>query len=385
MNEQSSYSAADVTLYVPCYQAGATVGACVRAILEQSVKPRCLLLVDDGSQPALESCLESGLRDHVQILLHPHNQGLAVARNTAMAACWTALIAALDADVRPCRNWLRALLDALNAHGAAGVGGRMDEAYSTSLADCWRAVHMAQHWGDQPVVNPRFLYGANTLFVTDILRTLNGYDTRLHTNYEDVTLTDRLYALGHTLVYTPAARCLHGRHDTVRTILPGFWRWYVDLGRLRGDFDGPDGLIQRIAKVNFGIFRYRWDQDEQAGRRELLPLDLLLPWVFCLLDLRLYRQGLADDQGAIETMPVILPPIEKHLGHAQGTGNRGEGVECVAAYLTELSRSIPAWSSSLPWMEAYRQEFTTCLESWGWCAAAASIHDPGLFREWKDS
>ena len=43
----SCYTAADVTLYVPCFNAQATVGACVEALRGQSLTPRRLLLVDD--------------------------------------------------------------------------------------------------------------------------------------------------------------------------------------------------------------------------------------------------------------------------------------------------------------------------------------------------
>jgi len=290
-------TAQDVTLYVPCYAADATIGEVVAGILAQTATPGRVLLVDDGSPRPLAA------PPGVELVRHPHNLGLAAARNTALGLCETALIASLDSDVVPSPTWLETLLAAFNRGGVHGVAGRLDERHHTSPADHWRATHMAQHWGDAELLDPRFLYGANTLFLADALRALGGYDPTLRTNYEDMSTCLALYAQGKHLRYTPAARCEHLRVDTSASILPGYWKWHHAKGLLRGDFDSQEGLLRRVEDVNFGIFQYRFDLDVEQGRADLLALDLLLPWVFCALDLRLGAQ-----RGAFTGTSPFPPP-----------------------------------------------------------------------------
>ena len=275
------FSANDITLYVPCYNADATLHMVVDAIYGQSVTPADILLVDDGS--SMPVTLSS-----VRVIRHESNRGLAATRNTALNACTTSLIASLDADVVPDEKWLENLLTCMNQGGYTGVGGCLDERFQDTPGDRWRAVHMAQHWGEQCVENPRFLFGSNTLFFTEAVRAAGAYDEIYRTNNEDRTLCDRLYKQGLSLCYEPQAHCEHLRRDTCASVLKGFWQWHHAAGLERGDYDSIDGLMRRISDVAFGIFDYRFFNDKHAGNEELLVLDAAIPWVFCCLDLMLY-------------------------------------------------------------------------------------------------
>jgi glycosyltransferase involved in cell wall biosynthesis len=281
------YTAHDITVYVPCFKAGRTVDACMGALLGQSLVPRRFLAIDDGSPQPLALA-------GVEVIRHSVNSGLAAARNTALAACETPLIASVDADVVADRDWLARLLAALNeaasSHPMGGAGGRLTEHYQQRLADRWRAVHMAQHWGPERILNPRFLYGANTLLVADEVRHGGGYDMALRTNNEDRVLSEALVARGLGLVYEPRATCRHLRQDGCRSILQGYWQWHHAKGLQRGDFDSPEGLLRRIGEVNFGISRYRFDKDRADGRNDFLGLDAAIAWVFCALDLRFFAR-----------------------------------------------------------------------------------------------
>ena len=46
-----------------------------------------------------------------------------------------------------------------------------------------------------------------------------------------------------------------------------------------------DGLIQRIKRVNFGIYEHRYSLDKRAQRLDLLYIDSIIPWVFSYHDL----------------------------------------------------------------------------------------------------
>ena len=100
------YSAADVTVHVPCFNAADTLTHCLQAILRQTSRPARILLVDDGSDKPVTVGHEE-----VEVVRHDTNQGLGAARNTAAAACATGLLAGIDADVAPEPEWLEKLVD----------------------------------------------------------------------------------------------------------------------------------------------------------------------------------------------------------------------------------------------------------------------------------
>lgn len=331
-------------MYSPCHNAGRFIAGCLEGVRCQApARPARVLLVDDGSSEPLPPL------PGVEVIRHGANLGLGAARNTALEACATPLLAALDADAVPGPGWLQALLDALNEFPeAAGAGGMMEEAYAISPADRWRSIHMAQHWGGKQLVNPRFLFGSNTLFKTVALRRAGGYDAALRTNNEDRTISDKLYALGMKLVYTPAARCRHMRRDTIRTILPGYWKWHHARGLARGDFDSPEGILSRIKDVNFGIFQYRLGLDREAKREELVPIDAAGPWVFCALDLKFFTERTG------RTAPCF--PAQTLLAWLAPAAAQAVAALCPASALCREE----------DWHRVYMDIFAECLSEFKW-------------------
>ncbi|OVE82699.1 hypothetical protein BVY04_00270, partial [bacterium M21] len=304
------FTESDVTIYIPYYNTEATIGPCLDAVLAQTHHPARVLVIDDGSRlPFVD--------DRVEVIRHAKNSGLATARNTALDACKTPLIASLDSDVVADPHWLKHLLEAINLDHVVGAGGKLVEKYQDNLGNLWRAEHMKQHWGEKALRNPRFLYGANSLYIVDALHEVGRYDERLRTNNEDRTISEALYANFHDLIYTPDALCYHLRRDTYRSILHGYWQWHHARGLLAGDFQSPEGIIRRIADVNFGIFRYRFDLDAKNGRYDLLGLDACVPWVFCVNDLRLYHRvtGNAVPDFPGELLARVSPGIRRLLEH----------------------------------------------------------------------
>jgi len=288
MNAASS-SPEKITVYIPAYNVAEFLAPCIEGLLAQSLPPDEILVIDDGSRDASAEIAAKYAR--VTLIRHEGNKGLAAARNTAMRAARNEMVASLDADCIPAPDWLSRLAASLHDSSVVGAGGKLIEGIQKSLADRWRAVHMAQHWGNEGIRNPRFLFGCNNLFRKSAVLAIGAYNESMRTNGEDVDLCQRLREKGWNLSYVPSARVTHLRHDTARSILEAKWRWW------RFGVNAYAGGVRLRSVVGHAIhvhFRYNFLEpflaDLQARRFNLAAFDFLVLVYFPWRDLRLWRE-----------------------------------------------------------------------------------------------
>ena len=92
---------ADVTVIVPAYRAGATIGRALASVAAQTLKPRAVVVVDDGSPDDTAAAAEA-MRPRLEgvelKVIRQANAGAGAARNRALAEATTRYVAFLDAD-----------------------------------------------------------------------------------------------------------------------------------------------------------------------------------------------------------------------------------------------------------------------------------------------
>ncbi|MFA5231087.1 MAG: glycosyltransferase [Candidatus Omnitrophota bacterium] len=260
-----------VTLYIPCFNAEKTIGACLKAVFSQERKADAVLLIDDGSTDATVGIAGSY---PLRIIKHEKNQGLAAARNTAVRNTEHEFIASLDSDCSPDKNWLASLCKAFISPGIAGLGGRLEESKTSSVLNLWRSMHMQQHWGDSSEINPPFLFGSNTLFRRKLLVEAGFYNTDYKNNYEDVDMSNRLRKSGYNLIYEPQAVVFHLKEDNVNSLLNTFWKWNHAFYVQEGFYENPGKFIEKI-KDNIGLANRFLNEDIAKDKSELVYLDFL--------------------------------------------------------------------------------------------------------------
>jgi GT2 family glycosyltransferase len=276
-----------VTVYIPAYNVAEFLERCIESLLKQTMPADEILVIDDGSR---DNSAEIARRyQQVKLIQHSVNKGLAAGRNTALHAARNHLIASIDADCVAAPTWLEQLVKNLDGPQTAGVGGKLIEGIQDTTADRWRAVHMAQHWGNTLVRDPRFLFGCNCLFRKEALLSVGGYDERMRTNGEDTDISYRLRQKNFELVYAPSAQATHLRHDTTRSILETHWRWWRF-----GANAYADGVSLRsvLGHAIFVHFRYNFlepfGEDVHAGRWRLAAFDFLILFYFPYRDFQLW-------------------------------------------------------------------------------------------------
>lgn len=272
-----------LTVYIPCYNAEKYIEQAIRSLLDQTYPPDEVLIIDDGST---DRTAEIASRQAVRLVRHDRNRGLAAARNTAFKNASHELEAAIDADVYPAKDWLEQLLVHFNDPRVVGTSGRLIEAFRQSPADSWRALHMSQDLGEERIdiegSSHRCLGGFGTIFKKGVVLEIGEYNESYRTNYEDVDMCQRLVRAGHKLVFEPQAVAYHQRRDTVRSVVRTAWNWEFYIHYFSG---GYNNIWLKI------LFNFRWARvlfwkHVRMRRLSLLRVDLRLPWVHSLLDIR---------------------------------------------------------------------------------------------------
>ncbi len=260
----------NISLYIPCYNVSRYIGKCLDGVFGQSIAIDEVLIIDDGSS---DDTLAIASKYKVKIIEHKRNKGLSAARNTALKSCSGDYIASLDADCVPEKDWLENLLREFQTNDVAGAGGMLVEGYQKTAADLWRTLNMPQHWGEERIVNPEFLFGSNNVFRKKLLRKVGSYNEKMGNNGEDYDMSNRLRKAGFNLIYTPSARAKHLRQDSVSSILRTYWNWYKR-------FHEPDDVSNLLFRMRYNIHwsRNRIKSDIKKKNYHLLPLEILLPF-----------------------------------------------------------------------------------------------------------
>jgi glycosyltransferase involved in cell wall biosynthesis len=93
---------APVSVVIPCYRCGSTIGRAISSVARQTWPPREVILVDDESGDGTVSVLQELRRSHapdwIRVISLGRNGGPAAARNAGWDAATQPLIAFLDAD-----------------------------------------------------------------------------------------------------------------------------------------------------------------------------------------------------------------------------------------------------------------------------------------------
>ena len=96
--KRTPFAGSDVSVVIPAFNAARTIDRAVDSVFEQTIQPREVIVVDDGSADDTSSRL-AAYGDRIR-LVHQANAGPSAARNAGVALSSGALLAFLDSDDR---------------------------------------------------------------------------------------------------------------------------------------------------------------------------------------------------------------------------------------------------------------------------------------------
>ncbi len=208
---------ANVSVVVPVYNGEATISQTVECLLQQSLAPREIIVIDDGSTDRTADVLKPFAN---QILYtFKENGGPASARNLGVKLASGDFVAFTDSDCLPERDWLRELVAAFDSDEIAGVGGAVkgiDDGHIGQYVDAMRLMEPAENQFGEI----EYLITANACFRRDALLAVGLFDERFRKpGGEEPALCRQIRELGFRFDFAEDAVVLHHHRQTIKSFL----------------------------------------------------------------------------------------------------------------------------------------------------------------------
>ncbi len=284
-----------LTVLVPAYNEAASVGATVRSLLRQTVRPSRIIVIDDCSTDGTGEVARAA---GAAVIRPERNTGSkAGAQNVGLASVETELTMALDADTVLADDAIERLLPAFDDENVAAACGLVLPQRVKTVWERGRYVEYMLSFGffkrvqdsfDKPLISS----GCFSMYRTDRLRELDGWSTR--TLAEDMDLTWSMYRLGHKVRFLPEAVSYPIEPHDLRFLGKQLRRWshgFVQNVQLHWHDILHLGYLRSVVAVAF------WD----AAVASLAYL-ILIPLLAILVD-PLFLLGYLIDA------PVVLVPV----------------------------------------------------------------------------
>jgi O-antigen biosynthesis protein len=383
-----------VSVVICTHNGSATLRECLEGLDELDYPGYEVIVVDDGSTDSSAAIAS----EYDCRLIRTENRGLSSARNTGLAVASGEIVAYIDDDAKPDRDWLKYLAHTFMTTPHAGVGGpNLAFAEDGLIARC-----VANAPGGPTHVllsdqEAEHIPGCNMAFRRQALEQVGGFDAQFHAAGDDVDICWRLRERGLTLAFSPAAVVWHHRRNSVRA----YWRQQRGYGAAEADLERKwpekyttgghvtwrgrlygDGFARKGARRRWRIYYGTWGSGpfqsiyHREGRMsEFMPL--LPEWYLVIAGLALLSAAGLLWTPLLVALPVLalavggtlsqalLSALKPHEVGSSGSRAREAGLRALTAalYLAQpLARLVGRLGSGLtPWRRRGNGRFSAPL------------------------
>ncbi|MGH2719896.1 MAG: glycosyltransferase family 2 protein [Actinomycetota bacterium] len=205
----------DISVIVPAYRAGATLGDCAASLLHQQYRGSFEVIVS-ASADTVEELPSLPADSRLTVLTHVPRLPAATARNRAAAVARGRLLAFADADVIADPSWLSELERA--AEGVRCVAGSVRNGTPASAAGTAEyLLEFFDFYPGRPAASAWHGATCNLLIPKSLWESWGPFPEDLDGG-EDTLLTTRLHRAG-LFTFAPSAAITHRNRTGVRTVL----------------------------------------------------------------------------------------------------------------------------------------------------------------------
>lgn len=282
-----------VGIVIPCYKMEIRfLEDLIRGLNNQIWQPQQIVFVDDGS-PDLESrkiqtLLESQLKIPFQFLRLKNNLGLAGARNEGLKVLTTDIVANLDADDIPLRDFVKSLQQVFQAHPKVSTVSSYTVQFkdganwldSKNLSNLHKPLGDGIVWG---LFENSFGH-ANSAYRREVLEKLGGWNSSSKAMWEDWELFLKLRSQGYEIAIIPKANFLYRQRHSSMSKTYNLFEAHQRLSQSGINFSDFDQHRLRQLIVNLIFFKGEYSQPvSRLVRRIIKFFKYRTPWFFgCL-------------------------------------------------------------------------------------------------------
>lgn len=219
----------DVTVLVPAFNEEENVMGTLVSILHNSVRPKQVIVIDDGSTDDTALKVREFMREHSGVqLLQQSNGGKARALNRGLAEVSTQYFIAIDGDTVLDRHAIKHLMHHISGTDLAAVAGTVMPIHTRT----WLEKFQYLEYIVSQSIEKNALARVNAISVVpgpigvwraDAVRHVGGYCT--DTMVEDQALTLALHAYKYSISYEVKAKAYTETPHTISDFIKQRYRW----------------------------------------------------------------------------------------------------------------------------------------------------------------
>lgn len=200
----------NISVVIPAYNEEEHLGECLRALANGRMKPYEVIVADGMSEDRTVSIA----KEHGATVVVNRKRHAAGGRNAGIERATGEVIAFLDADCVPDKDWLREINRAFESEDIDGLGTYIEPAKAENIyEEFWGhlSLQLIMTYGDKPYyVTEKTLSSAfitaSCAYKRELLNRLNGFSDFFANNAEDIDICWRALDAGAKLKYIPSAK-----------------------------------------------------------------------------------------------------------------------------------------------------------------------------------
>lgn len=226
-----------ISVVIPTYNEEKGIGECLKALNEGSLQPLEIIVADGKSKDRTVEIAKS----YGAVVVTNEKRHAAGGRNAGIAVAKGDVIAFIDGDCIPDKDWLKEIHKAFSEEDIDGLGTYIEPAVpANKYEEFWGklSLQILMSYGDEPYyVTEKTL---NTAFITascaykrSLLEKLGGFSDFFANNAEDIDLCWRAFDSGAKLKYVPTAKIIAHSPTTLKGICKKSFRNGISSSKLQ--------------------------------------------------------------------------------------------------------------------------------------------------------
>jgi len=187
-----------IDVVIPAYNEEKRIGKCINSLLNQTVIPNNIIIVNDCSTDNTKQMVESYAKKNkiIKLINKKTNQGRGKALKTGIASATGDVLAFTDGDSIATKDWIEGICKEFSKKNVAAVGGAFLPLNNKSLIANTNYLYESVFL-DFLKIAPNKLPGANMAIKKNILRELGGLpeNTWSEDSYTTLLLTKKNYKI----------------------------------------------------------------------------------------------------------------------------------------------------------------------------------------------